>query len=255
MAATLAAADAHAHDHWLELDGDKVYLLVGEALDEAEPVRPRSRQRYTRFELRGRSGARDLLGGFREDEAAIATTGPLGRGTWMVALDAGPRDIELEPRKFEAYLLEERLIDILVARVSGKTEDAPGRERYSRYLKAVLRRGDRSDDRWVTRPIGQVLEIVPGVDPTSLHSGALLPVQVLLRGKPLVGRAVTAVVRRNGRFSSQTVRTDREGRARFRVDRSGTWIVRLVHMEPSHEASADWRTFWASMTFALEDGS
>lgn len=51
------------------------------------------------------------------------------------------------------------------------------------------------------------------------------------------------------------VRTDARGRARFRLDRSGTWLVRLVHMEPSSEAGIDWRSYWASLTFELGSGS
>jgi uncharacterized GH25 family protein len=106
-----------------------------------------------------------------------------------------------------------------------------------------------------TRPIGQELEIVPAVDPTRLEIGARLPVQVLFRGKPLAGRAITAVVRHRGKSSAQTMRTDAQGRVRFRIGDRGSWIVRLVHMELSREPGADWRSYWASLTFSLRNDS
>jgi uncharacterized GH25 family protein len=76
-------------------------------------------------------------------------------------------------------------------------------------------------------------------------------VQVLLRGKPLAGRAIMGASRRNAGVQTQRLRTDAQGRATFRIDRTGDWMFAVVHMEASTEPGADWRSFWASLTFAL----
>ena len=110
-------------------------------------------------------------------------------GTSVIALDQATVDIELPADRFQSYLLEERLIDILSLRAQRGQEDAPGRERYSRCLKALARVGqaDRKAGDAALRPIGQELEIVPLEWPYGLRPGGRLPVQVIFRGRPLAG--------------------------------------------------------------------
>jgi len=44
----------------------------------------------------------------------------------------------------------------------------------------------------------------------------------------------------------QSVRSDAQGRAKFRVDANGVWLIKAVHILP---AGADWSSYWASLTF------
>ncbi|HSO00818.1 MAG TPA: DUF4198 domain-containing protein, partial [Candidatus Nanopelagicales bacterium] len=165
---------AAAHDHWLEVapffaptpGKAKVYLWLGEQWSEAEPVPVRSRENYQRMLLVTASGQREVTGEIREDQQpfAVLSAGARSMGTYVLALDAVPRAIEMPAEKFQDYLLEERLIDALMWRVGTGKEDAPGRERYSRHMKAIVQIGPRLDD-VVTRPVGQDLEIVPLAHP------------------------------------------------------------------------------------------
>jgi uncharacterized GH25 family protein len=256
----VAAAPALAHEHWLELEPFraasarqvKVYLVVGDHLRDAEPVRIRRRDRYTRMELHGAARRTSVLAELREDAEPMLVLRGLERaaGTHMLTIDAAPRDIELSAEAFEHYLVEERLFDILVLRAERNVEDAPGRERYSRCLKSIFQLGPTLQEH-VTRPVGQEIEIVPLANPYGLAPGQSLTVQVLFRGKPLAGRAIVAASRRNASVATQRLRTDAQGRATFRIDRTGDWMFAVVHMEPSSEPGADWRSFWASLTFAL----
>lgn len=256
----IAAAPALAHEHWLELEPFraasarqvKVYLLVGDHLRDAEPVRIRRRERYTRLDLHAAARRTSVLADLREDAEPLLVLRGLDRaaGTHMIAIDAAPRDIELSAEAFEHYLVEERLFDILMLRADRNIEDAPGRERYSRCLKSIFQLGPTLQDH-VTQPVGQEIEIVPLANPYGLAPGQSLTVQLLFRGKPLAGRAIVAANRRHSDVKTQRLRTDAQGRATFRIDRTGDWMFAVVHMEASTEPGADWRSFWASLTFAL----
>lgn len=254
-----AAAPAVAGDNWLEVapffspvpGKAKVYLTLGDGWRESEPVVVRSRDLYPRMLLVSATGQRDVTAEIREDQQplAVLSAGARAMGTFVLALDAAPRDLELPAERFQGFLLKERLIDALMWRAGTGKEDAPGRERYSRHMKAVVQIGPKLDD-VVTRPVGQDLEIVPLSHPYGLTQGQSLTVQVLYQGRPLPGRAITAANRFRGDVVKKTVRTDAAGKATFAVGRAGDWMVRLVHAEPA-TGDVDFRTYWASMTFSL----
>lgn len=260
----IGARSARAHDKWLEAEpfvsaaptATKIYLLTGEALQQAEALPLRRAASVLRFQLVSNSGSRELRGVLREDQQPIATApAELVRpGTSVLILDTAPVDIQLPAERFQHYLFEERLYDILVQRARRGQEEEPGRERYSRSLKALVQVGDRLDE-VALRPSGQELEIVPLAHPQGLRPGATieatLGVKVLFRGKPLVGRAVTFANRLRGSVTTRIVRTDDRGQAGVPLARGGDWLVALVHMEPSQEPDADWRSYWASLSFAL----
>jgi uncharacterized GH25 family protein len=96
-------------------------------------------------------------------------------------------------------------------------------------------------------------QIVPAANPYSVAIGGTLTVQVLFRGKPLARQAIAAANRFHGDIQPQRLRTDAQGRATFRIDCGGDWMIRLVHMEPSDRPGADWRSWWTSLTFSLAE--
>lgn len=258
---SLWSAPVRAHEKWLELEpprptavpeaGLKVYLLTGEALKSGELLPERRRGRFLRFErlAAGPAGRRDLRDALREDQQPLAVVPKpaLVPGTMVLALDTAPADIELPAEKFSAYLLEERLIDVLTLRAQRGEEDTPGRERYARCLKALVRVGEGGSA--ATQVVGQTLELVPLVDPVTAAPGAEVPVQVLLRGQPLPGRAVVLASRRVGDVRVVHQRSDSRGQVRLRLDRDGDFLVSLVHMEPAEEPGT-WRSLWSSLAFS-----
>lgn len=254
-AVLLTALPAHAHDQWLEAEPNaptrgarvKLYLQVGEHLASAEPVLLRSKGRLLRLDLVSQVQRQSLLRDLREDGQPLLTATLPEAGSCAIALDSAPRSIELSADKFAAYLLEERLIDVLTLRAQAQQEDAPGRELYSRNLKLLLLAPGGLD---VTAPLGQELEVVPAVNP--LQATGTLSLKVLFRGKPLPHRAVTAANRLRSALETQTLRTDAEGNVTFRFQRRGDWFFGLVHMEPAvNTPEIDWRSHWASLAFSL----
>lgn len=260
LCAVLLAGPAAAHDKWLEAEPFhltapgkvKLYLVTGEGLRDPELLPLRRKAAVQRLQLHGATSKRDLLPALREDQEPIVVLeeGRVPAGTSVVQLDTAPVDIDLPPGKFESYLFSERLFEVLVQRAKAGQEDAPGRERYSRCLKAILQVGDKLD-KAALKPLGQELEIVPQQHPYG--SPGTLTVQVLLRGKPLAGRALTCANRYRGGLASKTVRTDSNGKASFALGRGGDWLLSLVHMEASKEEGADWRSYWASLSFSLPE--
>lgn len=137
----LPAMTASAHEHWIETEVSgkqlKVYLRVGEHFESSEPVLVRRRDRYTRFEVLSPAGVVNAQPQLREDASPLLLLE--APQACAVAVEAAPIDIELDAQKFEAYLFEERLYDVLVARASAGAEESPGRERYSRSLRSEAR--------------------------------------------------------------------------------------------------------------------
>ena len=262
----IAEAPARAHDKWLEVEPavtaqpapTKVYLATGEALRQPELLPERRARRVLSFEVRSAAGVKNLVSSFREDQQPIAALPSLAPGSHLIRFDTSPIDIELDATKFGAYLLDERLIDVLVERQRRSEEDKPGRERYSRHLKALVQVGDKLDP-LVTQPVGQEHEIVPLIMPHSLRAGQELQVKVLFHGQPLSGRAVSMAQKWRGRVSEVFQRTNDAGIAKFVIEPRGQWLVRLIHMQRTEGSDAaagiDWRSHWASLSFSYPEGS
>lgn len=261
-----AEAPASAHDKWLEVEPavtaqpapTKVYLATGEALRQPELLPERRARRVLNFEVRSAAGVKNLAPSFREDQQPIAALPSLSPGSHLIRFDGSPIDIELDATKFGAYLLDERLIDVLSERQRRAEEDAPGRERYSRHLKALVQVGDKLDP-LVLQPVGQELEIIPLAMPHSLRAGQELQFKVLFHGQPLSGRAVSMAHKWRNRVSEVFQRTSDAGIVKFAVEPRGQWLVRLIHMHraegPDATGGIDWRSHWASLSFSYAEGS
>lgn len=264
LAALWMPQRAQAHDKWIEVEpaaspqptSAKIYLATGEALKNAEYLPERRAGRIAALELRSAASVQDLRALFREDAQPIARVDALPSGTSLVRLDTQPVDIELPADKFSAYLLEERLIDVLSERKQRGEEDRSGRERYSRSLKALVQVGPRVDAH-VTQPVGQTLELVPLAPPHALGGAGTLAVRVLFRGQPLAGCALAAAQRYRSRTHEVYVRSDAQGIARFAVEPRGQWLLHTVHMHRAQgndaQGEIDWRSHWASLYFAYAE--
>jgi uncharacterized GH25 family protein len=103
------------------------------------------------------------------------------------------------------------------------------------------------------RRLGFTLELVAERNPYAIQAGEDLPVRLTYENTPLAGALVTAINKLNP-AEKQTARTGADGRVRFRLPRGGMWLIKSVHMIPAPAGSnADWKSFWASLTFATGD--
>jgi uncharacterized GH25 family protein len=254
LALLMAAASprALAHDFWIsahridDAHGPAVHMWVGHHL-EAEEGRAYDAARTERFELLTPDGTRNLVFGARDGSRPYRRLAPELTPPALVVLDRNPVDIALDSAKFDSYLAEEHLDDIL-ARRRGAAK--AGRERYTRHIKLLV--GNDTGDLHARR-IGQPLEIVLLDPPGQPAQGRRLRAQVLFDRKPLAGRTVTIVSDPDARFDNHNARartavTDSQGTVSFDYDRAGFWLLRLVHMQPCTTGcgDADWRSWWAA---------
>ena len=252
------SAVAAAHDFILwprpaRLDAPGVVefgLWVGDhlAFDEQRGYRP---ERALRFELLSAAGSRDLRAGRARTEPPFARIRLERPGGHLVVLDRPPIEIALPPDRFTHYLEHEGLGRILAERRRRGESQRPGRERYTRHLKAFVQVGPAPDGVGC-RVAGQELEIVPGLDPASLRAGDRLPITLRLRGRPLARHRVEAMIQEGGRVRHQHRTTGPDGRATVRLDREGTWLLRTVAMSRCEGCSdIEWRSRWTAFTFTV----
>jgi lysophospholipase L1-like esterase len=178
---------------------------------------------------------------------------PAQTGVYVLAVETKPRLITLAAGKFNDYLVADGLPHIYRLRAREKTLDQPGRERYSKYVKALVRVGDgRAGD--PCRVAGLTLEIVPQRDPFAVRPGQALPVRVLFRGKPLAEANVGWQRPGDGAMARGYVRTDAHGEALIPIAGAGLMTIRLTHMTRPKAADHEWESFWATLTFHVPDG-
>lgn len=173
-------------------------------------------------------------------------------GTHVLAFDSAPSVITLSADKFHAYLHEEGLDAIIRQREQDGTAATPGRERYRRNAKTLLRVG-KPDGSYAART-GQRLEILPLADPLKASPGDTVGFRLLFDDKPLSGVLVKAWHRKGGQTLAIRARSDAEGKVRLTLPYAGPWMVSTVHMIPvGDSADADWDSFWGNITFEIAD--
>jgi uncharacterized GH25 family protein len=121
------------------------------------------------------------------------------------------------------------------------------REHYTRHAKALIQVGDTTQG--TDRAVGMTLELIALSNPYTLLPTALLPIQLLFKGKPVSNALVKAHSATN-RQSPVLARTDAEGRVAFDITQRGDYLISAVYAtEPEPTTKAEWISFWASLTF------
>lgn len=267
----LHAASAGAHDLWIQPStfhpavGELVWidLRIGHPAAGGEAL-PRNGRFLERFVLHGPGGETPVPG--LEGRKPAGWIRPPAPGPYILALRSREAVSELPAPEFESYLREEGLEGVIVRRARLGESDEPGRERYSRALKALVTvEGPQGVPREVggvarDRPLGLRLELILLDDPRRLQPAAPLAVELRFEGRPLAGALVEAdplgapPPAPNGRREpSLRARTDDRGRAVFELPTEGAWLLTAVHMvRAPGETKEDWQSVWTALTFALD---
>jgi uncharacterized GH25 family protein len=228
----------------------RIRLATGEAFPASEvAVTP---DRVLRFTARDARGVRKISEYHVEGEFLIAELKPQWQGTVMLAVETGPRTLEMPEKDFNDYLRDEQLNEVLQSRARQNKTRSPGRERYRKIAKAALCVGEVEDTTHVLAE-GLLLELIPEENPCGLHVGDSLGVRVFYEGQPLAkARVVAGYSGVTGHHYPIQVRADADGRAAIVVDRPGAWFVRVLHLAPAGEdPEADWHTTFSTLTFEV----
>jgi uncharacterized GH25 family protein len=169
-------------------------------------------------------------------------------GTVMVAFESTDKYMRIAPDSFLAYLREDGLQEAIDFRAAHGETDSVGREYYRRNVKTILQVGAEKDIQ-CTRPTGLPLDIVPLAHPYSLKMGENLPLKLLFRGEPVPGQRVKVWHRFQGKTEMKDMETDANGKLVVPVSLRGQWMVSAVRMERIARDSADWQSYWGSLTW------
>ena len=254
-----ASPAALAHDFWVQPSSFtpavneplKVQLRVGDAFPG--DLVPRNDQRIVRFAIVDSEGEKPIAGRDGSETAGVAR--PAKNGLHIIAYRSTTASVTLEAAKFEQYLRDKGLEQIIAQRAEQHSSDKPGREIYSRCAKALLTVGaaSSSDN---DRAIGLRLELIAETNPCTLGESHELGVRLEFEGKPCAGRLVVA---RSPDHADLRVsgRTDEHGRVTLKLPEPGMWMLTAVHMiaapaePPGADLDADWESLWASLTFEI----
>lgn len=252
------SADISAHEYWFEPETffpkqeekTVVHLYVGDGLTKDREERPFQPEKTPLFKLFSVKNDWDLKPSLVENALPIYTFSAGDAGNYLLAMERNWSYIKLEAGKFEDYLREDGIEFIIAERAKLGESKKEGSERYSRYLKSLLQVGDKRTDVY-KKKLGMKLEIMPLENPYSKRVGDKIKFQIFFDGKPLADRTIFA----NNRTSeTQKTKTDKDGKATFKLDRSGLWIVRLVNMQRCQIdcGEAVWESFWGAITFGVK---
>jgi uncharacterized GH25 family protein len=251
-AASINCTALLAHDMWIEPQSFSpqpgeivgVRLRVGQDL-LGDPL-ARNSALIKQFVVEDKDGRKPVVGRDGANPAGFVRVA--APGLLVIGYSSNPSEVDLPADKFNQYLKEEGLDSIMALRASRNQTGDRAHELFSRCAKSLVLSGS-SADAGVDRPLGFTLELVAERNPYAIRAGEELPVRLTYQNRPLAGTLVVAMNRLNP-MEKIKVRTDSEGRAKFRLRPGGMWLIKAVHMVPAPAGSnADWASFWASLTF------
>ena len=259
LSLALIATSATAHDFWLQPQifqtkpgvALPITALIGHGDDrgrwEADA------RRVVMLKSIGPDGVIDLRSAFKQRGAGSHFAPVFAKaGIHVVTMQTNHASSDLPAKRFNDYAKDEGLTPILRYRMRMNTTGTMGREIYSRRAKVLVRVGagtGRADPR-ATTAIGLTLEIVPERDPYALGKSRSMPVRVIYEGKALSGATVKLTNLNSDEKPVAIAKTDRTGRAVFRIPESGAWLLNVVWTKPiTGRPGADFDTIFSSLTF------
>jgi len=156
-----------------------------------------------------------------------------------------PRQLELTPSQVEEYFKEIDATPAVRQAWGVMTGPKRWREVYVKHAKTFIAAGSKKDNSW-SEPVGMSLEIVPESDPTSLRASDDLVVRVVKDGRPFKDFRVGIVFEGNKDISFQT--TDDNGRAKFRLERAGKYLLRATDLRQSTKPDLEWESDFTTLT-------
>ncbi len=256
---------AAAHEFWIEpatfrpqVDQNvAIRHFVGDGFP-GEP-RPRDPRRLERFVVAGTAWETPIPGENGVDPAGVHRFSR--PGVHVLGYRSTPVSHTMEAEKFEKYLKEEGLGEIVKLRAQRGESAKQGREMFSRCAKSIVSVGRTlNGDQGYLRDLKMPLEFTPTENPYLKTVGMEYGVRLTRDGTPAAG-AVVKVFCKEKPGVAVDVTTDEAGVARFTPDKAGVWLVGNVAMRPApapptsgdgtSNKDADWESIWASLTFEV----
>jgi uncharacterized GH25 family protein len=248
---------AQAHEFWLQSSGFRfkmgetmvVDFVVGENF--TGEFWDLKRHKVEKVSIHAGPMVKDLMKEVKSSAGKNLSYKFDREGTHLLALETNVAYIEMEADKFNDYLREDGIENILEARTQAKELDKPSKEFYNRFAKLLVQSGAKTDETYRKR-MGFRYEIVPLVNPYLLKSGDYLECRVLWEGKPSPHSLVKVWSHIGNRTFLQNIYTENDGTIKFPISSSGAWMVSSVRMIASEKEGADYQSMWASLVFGID---
>src|SRR5262249_48221614 len=200
------------------------------------------------FVFEDETGRRPLVGRDGADPAGFLRVA--APGLMVIGYRSNPSAVELPAEKFNQYLKEEGLDAVAALREQRRQTGSSAREMFARCAKSLVLSGKPGEQQG-DRVLGFPLELLAERNPYAPGAAQDLPVRLTYENRPLQGALVVAMNRLNP-SDKQAARTDSDGRVRLHLRPAGMWLIKAVHMIAAPAgSSAEWSSFWASLTFEL----
>lgn len=246
-----------AHDYFLlpadfflkKGDQLKVSLFVGDEFKNLEERKYQSSMTKT-FSIKTGKKPIDFLAISTNSAAPIINYKTTEDGLHLLEMSRNYANIKLEKEKFLEYLIEEGLLKIQDSLV--KSPQLSFTEKYTRYLKTLVS-VDKPNGGVYNEKVGHDLEIILDNNPYKLNYGDDLSATILFKEKALKSVPAELVVKSgDGKVHVTKLNSDVNGKVYFKVNREGTYLIRLVYMQACKDKSADFESWWASYSFGFK---
>lgn len=106
-----------------------------------------------------------------------------------------------------------------------------------------------------SKVVGQDLEIIPIKDPGTLKKGDILPIKVLLKGKPaeMEVKATYDGYSSKSNVFAVTIKTNKQGMGEIKIGKKGKWLIQTGCKEtPADTRLYDEKMYAATLTFQIK---
>jgi uncharacterized GH25 family protein len=172
-------------------------------------------------------------------------------GTQVLSLQSENIFLESDPARFNDFLKEAGLDDVLYQRQQKNMLTSPGRENFSIHTKLLVQVGEKRDEGYKTVG-GFPVEIIPLKNPYALKIGDKIRFKILFQGKPVFSARVKVWNRNDNRTTIQNIYTEKDGTIEATISGPGPWMVSVVGMAPSKQVGAEWQSYRSSLVFGIE---
>lgn len=262
IAATSGLATAHemfikADNYNMAPNTSGIMKLFNGTFDESTNSIDRDRMNDVSFVHHGKTSHPADSKWFDSNNISFLNIKTAEAGTYVTGVSTKARIINMSPKDFAGYLKHDGILDTLADFEKNNTLKEV-RERYSKHVRAIFQVGDtRTDD--YKQKLGYPVEVMVDKNPADLKVNDDFGFQVLYNGEPVSGQMVYVSFEgfhghdaSGGHLNAYKLRTDENGKANFKIQKSGNWYISLIHMKKINDPKADYQSDWATVTFAVK---
>jgi len=179
-------------------------------------------------------------------EASFST-----EGNHLVAFNNTNKFIELKATKFNDYLKDEGLENIIKLRKQQNKENKDGRELYQRCVKTLFQVGNVQDETF-KQNTGMRLEVIALDNPYSITDKKSISFKILFDNEVVTNALVLVWHFENSKINVEKMRSNEGGEVMIPITKTGRWMISTVKMIPIKDnQKADYQSFWGSYTFGF----